>query len=143
MDISRLTSGARIESGSLNTQSGRAAEPVGSSMLDYSAFLKLLVAQMQNQDPLEPMKSSDYVAQLATFSQVEKSVELNTRVATLLTAVQLQQAGSLVGQKVTSADGSVSGIVASATVGSGGVVAVLTDGREISVGSGVRLGDLP
>lgn len=140
MDISRPTSGARIESAVRNNPTGRVAEPVGSSTLDYSAFLKLLVAQMQNQDPLEPMKSSDYVAQLATFSQVEKTVELNTRMAGLLTTVQLQQAGSLIGQRVTSADGSVSGTVASTSVGNGGVVAVLTDGREVAVGSGVKLG---
>lgn len=140
MDVARLAGGARAEGAGANFQSGRATGSAGSSTLDYSAFLKLLVAQMQNQDPLEPMKSSDYVAQLATFSHVEKSVEMNSRMADLLATVQLQQAASLVGQTVTSADGTVSGTVASATVGDGHVVAILADGREIVVGAGVKLG---
>lgn len=121
-------------------QSNGVIEEQKGSTLDYSAFLKLLIAQMQNQDPLEPMKSSDYVAQLATFSQVEKSVELNTRVSNLLATVQLQQAGSLIGQTLTSMDGQISGTVASATSLNGTVVATLEDGQQITMGSGVLIG---
>src|SRR3712207_8435764 len=43
-----------------------------------SNFLKLLMAQMKNQDPTEPMKSTEYMAQLATFSQVEQRSEEHT-----------------------------------------------------------------
>ena len=92
---------------------------------------------MQNQDPLEPLKSSDYIAQLATFSQVEKSVEMNTRLGAVLSAVQMQQAGALIGQTLTSADGEVTGTVESAKIVEGGVLAVLTNGQEIAVGPGV------
>jgi flagellar basal-body rod modification protein FlgD len=126
------------------TQPIRAAAVVAGktqdAALDYSAFLKLLIAQMQNQDPMEPMKSSDYVAQLATFSQVEKSVETNTRIAELLAAVQLQQAASLVGQSITTADGTTSGVVATTQVLAGRVVAVLTDGREVTIEPGIVIG---
>ena len=41
-------------------------------------FLSLLVAEMQNQDPLEPTSNSDYMAQMATFSQVEATTDMNT-----------------------------------------------------------------
>ena len=41
----------------------------------YENFLKLLMAQMKNQDPTEPMKSTEYMSQLATFSQVEQTVK--------------------------------------------------------------------
>ena len=37
------------------------------STLDYSAFLRLLIAEMKNQDPTKPMDSAQYVAQLASF----------------------------------------------------------------------------
>ena len=111
-----------------------------STTLDYNSFLKLLIAQMQNQDPLEPMKSSDYVAQLATFSQVEKSVEMNTRLSDVLSAVQMQQASNLIGQTVTSEDGETTGIVASAKITDGSVVAVLTDGKEVKMDPGVLVG---
>ena len=42
-----------------------------SNTLNMENFLSLLVAEMQNQDPLEPTSNSDYMAQMATFSQVE------------------------------------------------------------------------
>ena len=44
------------------------------SDLDYNSFLKLLIAQLQNQDPSQPMDSTAFVAQLASFSQVEQSI---------------------------------------------------------------------
>ena len=44
--------------------------------LDKEAFLQLLVAQMQYQDPLEPMDNTEYVSQLATFSQLEATQNL-------------------------------------------------------------------
>lgn len=44
---------------------------------DFDTFLKMLTAQMQNQDPLDPIKSEDYAVQLATFSGVEQQVRTN------------------------------------------------------------------
>jgi flagellar basal-body rod modification protein FlgD len=44
---------------------------------DFTTFLKMLTTQMQNQDPLNPIDSADYAAQLATFSGVEQSVRTN------------------------------------------------------------------
>lgn len=44
--------------------------------LDKEAFLQLLVAQMQYQDPLEPMDNTEYISQLATFSQLEATQNL-------------------------------------------------------------------
>jgi flagellar basal-body rod modification protein FlgD len=47
-----------------------AAAPVEED-LDRSAFLKLFTAQLQNQNPLDPMKNEAFVAQLAQFSSLE------------------------------------------------------------------------
>lgn len=44
---------------------------------DFETFLKMLTTQMQNQDPLEPMKSDELSVQLATFSGVEQQVRTN------------------------------------------------------------------
>lgn len=120
-------------------QNGTGSANASSADLDYDAFLQLLIAQMQNQDPMEPMKSTDYVAQLATFSQVEKSVQTNERISELLSAVRIQQAEALVGSTLESADGTVSGVVASTRIYQDGIVAVLEDGREIVVGPGVSI----
>lgn len=66
-------------------------------------FLKLFVTQLKNQDPLEPEKGADFLAQLAQFSTVEgiKNMEQSlTNVANALSSSQALQATSLVGKKV-------------------------------------------
>ena len=48
-----------------------------------SDFLKLLVAQLQNQDPLNPIKNEEFVVQLATFSSLEQLISINDAVSKL------------------------------------------------------------
>lgn len=50
---------------------------------DFNTFLKMLTTQMQNQDPLNPIDSTDYAVQLATFSGVEQQVRTNELIAQL------------------------------------------------------------
>lgn len=109
--------------------------------LDYNAFLHLLIAQMRNQDPMEPMQSSDYVAQLATFSQVEKTIQTNERIASLLNTNNLLLAESLVGKTVISSENNTGGIVVAAKVMSNGVMVLLDNGDEIMVGPGLIIGE--
>lgn len=52
---------------------------------DFETFLKMLTVQMENQDPLNPVDSSDYAVQLATFSGVEQQVQTNTLLEQLQT----------------------------------------------------------
>lgn len=119
--------------------SGTGAAKASAPTLDYSAFLQLLIAQMKNQDPTQPMDSAQYMGQLAAFSQVEQSVAANAKLDSLLTSSALQIADAAVGRQVTSADGTVSGQVASVRITSDAPVATLTDGREVSLGTGVRV----
>lgn len=51
---------------------------------DFHTFLTLLTAQMRNQDPLKPMESTEFVAQLASFSAVEQQIETNTKLSDLI-----------------------------------------------------------
>ncbi len=51
---------------------------------DFTTFLKMLTVQMQNQDPLNPIDSSDYAVQLATFSGVEQQVQTNQLLAEMM-----------------------------------------------------------
>ena len=64
-----------------------------SNTLNMENFLSLLVAEMQNQDPLEPSSNTEYVAQLATFTQVEEMQNMANSMAQ-------NQANALVGKTV-------------------------------------------
>lgn len=107
--------------------------------VDYQSFLKLLVAEMKNQDPTSPMESTDYVAQLATFSQVEQSVQVNSKLEQLLQSSQLSQASSIIGRTVTSADGTITGKVSEVRLYTDGIIAVLENGKEIPMLPGVKI----
>jgi len=109
------------------------------TQVDYQSFLKLLVAQMKNQDPTNPMDSTQYMAQLASFSQVEQSVQMNTKLDLMLQSSALAQADALIGRTITSADGETSGKVKEVRLISNGIVAVLEGGKEITVGPGVTI----
>lgn len=60
-------------------QANTAAQPSQKTVIssDFETFLKMLTAQMENQDPLNPVESTDYATQLATFSGVEQQVQTN------------------------------------------------------------------
>ncbi len=61
---------------------------------DFETFLQMLTAQARYQDPLEPIDSSEYAAQLAQFSMVEQQVQSNE----LLQALSAQMSASAIGQ---------------------------------------------
>ncbi|WP_341992253.1 flagellar hook assembly protein FlgD [Azorhizobium sp. AG788] len=123
-----------------STTSSASTSTATTSTVDYNQFLQLLVAQLKNQDPTEPMDSTSYLSQLASFSQVEAQTNTNTKLDSLLTSSALQTADSAIGRTVTSADGTVSGVVSSVSiVSSGSPVATLADGSTITLDSGVKI----
>ncbi len=69
--------------------------------LDRQAFLKLLVTELRNQDPLEPMKDREFIAQLAQFSTLEQMTTLNSRFEKFLKV----NASSLMGRTVKTTSG--------------------------------------
>ncbi len=70
------------------------ASEAGAISADFETFLKMLTAQMKNQDPLNPLDSQDFATQLATFSGVEQQVRTND----LLTGLQSQFTSSNLGE---------------------------------------------
>lgn len=65
------------------SQGQTAPKPQAGITSDFTTFLKMLTTQMQNQDPMNPIDSTDYATQLATFSGVEQQVRTNTLLADL------------------------------------------------------------
>jgi flagellar basal-body rod modification protein FlgD len=107
--------------------------------LGYDAFLKLLIEQLKAQDPTRPVDPADYVAQLAQFSNVEQAVRTNQKLDTILSTASLGAASGVIGRTARSADGAVEGVVSSVRLASGANVAVLADGRELPLSSGVTI----
>jgi len=110
-----------------------------SSASDYETFIKLLVTQMKNQDPTEPVDATQYVSQLASFSAVEQAVQTNAKLEALLATQAVSQAGHYVGKQLSTEDGSVCGIVESVTIYGDGLVATLDNGEKLMIGPGVRV----
>lgn len=123
------------------TQTADAAAGVATAQqasLDYDSFLRLLVEQMKNQDPLDPKSETEYVAQLATFSNVEQNIITNDRLSSLMTATSLTDAQSLIGRTVTTPTGE-GGIVESVKVASGEISATMRDGSVVAITDGITV----
>ena len=104
------------------------------SELGRSDFLNLLVTQLQNQDPLDPVQNEDFVAQLAQFSTLEGIEKLTARFEDILTLQQLTEGAELVGKTVTfdQADAVGTGIVEQLTI-EDGQIQVLVDGNRVDL----------
>lgn len=71
-----------------NTQNTATTSSTTSSMgSEYNSFIKLLTAQVRNQDPLSPMDSTQFVEQLATFSSLEQLVNSNTALSNIASMI--------------------------------------------------------
>lgn len=64
---------------------------------DFTTFLKMLTTQLQNQDPLNPLDSTDFAMQLATFSGVEQQVQTNSLISGLSAQLGLMNLAQLSG----------------------------------------------
>ena len=68
--------------------------------LGQDDFLKLVVAQLTTQDPLNPQKDTEFIAQMAQFSQLEQSKSMQETIARLRADSQLLQANAMLGRVV-------------------------------------------
>jgi len=84
-------------------------------------FMKLLLAQMGNQDPLKPMDDKEFITQLAQFNSLEQMQQVNKSMGTLATAQSATQASGMLGQQVQArgANGIVTGEVRAVTISGG------------------------
>ncbi|SEN95804.1 flagellar hook assembly protein FlgD [Bradyrhizobium sp. OK095] len=113
-----------------------------STGVDYNTFLKLLIAEMKNQDPTNPMDTSQYMSQFAQMSSVEQAMQTNTKLDSLLSSQSLSQADGLIGKTVSFTDSTgatFSGKVTSISINSDGSVATLEDGTKVAVGPGITI----
>jgi len=75
-----------------------------SQTLDKNTFLKLFIAQLENQNPLSPMDNEQFITQMAQFSTLEELTNLNTNFSLILQAQVISQAVQLIGFKAKAED---------------------------------------
>ena len=107
-------------------------------VLDQQDFLKLLVAQLTSQDPLNPKSDLEMIPQMAQFSALEQAKSMQTDIAKLRSESSILQANSLLGRTVEVATGpgtKVSGAVTAVHVEEGTPTIIVN-------GHGYELGEL-
>ncbi|WP_135502868.1 flagellar hook capping FlgD N-terminal domain-containing protein [Roseovarius aestuariivivens] len=98
MDLLSTSQTIAIGAGAKSAKDAKAAKGVLNS--DFETFIRMLTTQMQNQDPLNPIESTDFATQLATFSSVEQQVltnDLLTSLGAQMGALNLSQLSGWVG----------------------------------------------
>jgi len=90
----------RIQQSSLDVRDSPATRYAGPNRLGKQEFLKLLIAQLRNQDPLRPMEDREFITQLAQFSALEALENLDQRLEALSKSQALGQAAALIGKQV-------------------------------------------
>lgn len=99
-----------------------AATRLPTQTLDQQDFLTLLATQLSSQDPLNPQKDTDFIAQMAQFSSLEQTRSMQTNLAQLRSSQDILQSNAMIGRAVTvqtSAGDLVQGTVTGLTVESG------------------------
>ena len=136
MTVSSVTATppARATASTASTATSSAA----GATLNYNDFLQLLIAQLKNQET-QPTDSTQFMSQLATFSEVEQTANSNSKLDSLLTSSALAQADTVIGHTVTSPDGQTSGEVVSVKITANGPLATLKGGATLLLGSGVTV----
>ncbi len=129
----------------LNSQIKQTPTRDNSNELDKDAFLLLLIEQISNQDPLDPMGNEEFMGQLAQFSALEQQMNLNSSFEKFMSFQQLTQASTLIGKHVicliNTEDGlvSVNGVVEQVMMIDGTAYLRLSDESEVALGTVVSV----
>ncbi len=111
------TATASFTSQEASGQAGGSGDAYGE--IDLDGFLKLMIAEMQNQDPLDPMDNSEMVQQMGQIREIGATDQLTKTLSNLSSSQELVTASSLIGEQVIglAEDGSeVDGIIDRVTV---------------------------
>lgn len=112
---------------------------VADSFLGKDEFLRILITQLQNQNPISPVEDKEFIAQMAQFSSLEQITNLSNEFSKLSASLSGAQSLQLLGRHVEIDDNGllVQGVVSSVTTGSNPSVSV--QNRNYSIDSILRI----
>jgi flagellar basal-body rod modification protein FlgD len=144
--ISPNSASSRVVVPATPGQATQGSQLSASNGMGKQDFLKLLLAQLRNQDPLRPMEDREFIAQMAQFSALEATQQLTSAFERHASLQLMSQAGALVGKQVeaVAADGStVTGEVAVVSFDSVDGVSITpvlsVDGHEVDLANVRRI----
>ena len=132
------------EAQSINAFTGAAPDilaRVPMKTLGQDEFLQLLVTQMRNQDPMKPVSDTEFIAQMAQFSNLEQTKAMSGDIAKLRQSTAFNQATALMGKQVRllmDEDTFTKGIVTDLTVRDG-EVSLIVNGKTYELGQVVSV----
>lgn len=100
-------------------------------------FIKMMITQLQNQDPMQPAKNEELLAQMSQIGQLQSSTQLQESLKGLVLQNQIGAAGNLIGKSVEGLDddnAAIRGVVNSVRVESNGVYLELDNGKRLALG---------
>ena len=132
------------EAQSVNAFTGAAPdklERLPMKTLGQDEFLQLLVTQMRNQDPMKPVADTEFIAQMAQFSNLEQTKEMSSDISQLRQSGSFTQAAALMGKQVSLLSGEntfTKGIVTDLAV-KDGEVRLIINGKSYELGQVVSV----
>jgi flagellar basal-body rod modification protein FlgD len=137
-----------LPAGSTTTvQPAASGDAFSNGALNAGDFLTLMIQELVNQDPLDPMKNQDLLNQVSQIKNMQTLSNLDTTLSGMTTQQGVATAGSLIGKQVSGVstkDANVTGVVDRVTVGSKtGVTLITTAGDEISLSKVSAIAEAP
>src|SRR5436190_19728575 len=106
-------------------------------------FIKMMITQLQNQDPMEPAKNQELLAQMSQIGQLQSATTLQQSLQSMVVQNQIGSAASLIGKNVEGLDANddpVNGVVSSVHVEKDGVSLQLDNGTSLPLGRVTNIG---
>jgi flagellar basal-body rod modification protein FlgD len=114
--------GTASTSSSTSTTGTSSTSTNGFGSLTTGDFMQMLIAELEDQDPTQPMSSQDLLSQLATMSQLQSTTQLDQALTNNTTNQQLSQAAALIGDTISGTDvnnNAANGVVSQALLQNG------------------------
>jgi flagellar basal-body rod modification protein FlgD len=128
MSTGSVTSNTNSSSSASNSASNSVSNADPFAALDMSDFLKLMITEMQNQDPTAPEDTSEIMQQIGQMQSIQSTTELNTTLNALNLTQSLTSASQLINQNIAGIDdngNNVNGTVSSVVVNNGAAALVV------------------